>query len=134
MWLLRGKPGISQRSSTPAIQGTVATYRTNVGFNTVGGTAANVTVTFHNNDGTQVGVPLPFVVPGNGMMQRNLIVRDLLNSGGAVTGQNGYLRITSDQPLIAWASKIDNLRTIRAFKLESALLRLSSLKSRQGPR
>ena len=89
-------------------KGTVATYRTNVGFNTVGGTAANVTVTFHNNDGTQVGVPLAFGVPANGMTQRNLIVRDLLNSGGAVTNQNGYLRITSDQPLIAWASKIDN--------------------------
>ena len=88
--------------------GTPGTFRTNVGFNTVGGTAANVTVTFHNNDGTQVGVPLPFDVPGNGMTQRNLIVRDLLNSGGAVTNQNGYLKITSNQPLIAWASKIDN--------------------------
>jgi hypothetical protein len=88
--------------------GTPGTFRTNVGFNTVGGTAANVTVTFHNNDGTQVGVPLAFGVPANGMTQRNLIVRDLLNSGGAVTSQNGYLKITSDQPLIAWASKIDN--------------------------
>ena len=98
-------------------KGTVATYRTNVGFNTVGGTAANVTVTFHNNDGTQVGVPLPFVVPGNGMMQRNLIVRDLLNSGGAVTNQNGYLKITSNQPLIAWASKIENLTDDPSFQI-----------------
>ncbi len=89
--------------------GTPGTFRTNVGFNTVGGTAANVTVSFHNNDGTQVGVPLAFGVPANGMTQRNSIVRDLLDSGGAVTGQNGYLKITSNQPLIAWASKIDNV-------------------------
>jgi hypothetical protein len=98
-------------------KGTVATYRTNVGFNTVGGTAANVTVTFHNNDGTQVGVPVAFGVPANGMTQRNLIIRDLLASGGAVTNQNGYLKITSNQPLIAWASKIENLTDDPSFQI-----------------
>jgi hypothetical protein len=97
--------------------GTPGTSRTNVGFNTVGGTAANVTVTFHNNDGTQVGVPLSFGVPANGMTQRNLIIRDLLASGGAVTNQNGYLKITSNQPLIAWASKIENLTDDPSFQI-----------------
>jgi hypothetical protein len=89
-------------------RGTAATYRTNIGVNTVSGSSANVTVTFHDNAGTQVGAPVSFPVAGNGMTQRNLIVRDLLNSGGAVTGQNGFLRITSTQPVIAWASKIEN--------------------------
>jgi hypothetical protein len=97
--------------------GTAGTSRTNVGFNTVSGTGANVTVALFNNDGTQVGVPLAFGVPGNGMTQRNSILRDLLNSGGAVTGQNGYLRITSNQPLIAWASKIDNGTNDPSFQI-----------------
>lgn len=55
-----------------------------------------------------MGVPISFFVAGNGMTQRNGVVRDLLNSGGGVTGQNGYLRITSNQPVVAWASKIEN--------------------------
>lgn len=88
--------------------GTPNTFRTNIGVNTVSGSTANVTVTFFNSAGTQVGTPISFNVAGNGMTQRNGVVRDLLNSGGAVTGQNGYLRITSNQPVIAWASKIEN--------------------------
>jgi hypothetical protein len=97
--------------------GDAGTLRTNAGFNTVSDTGANVTVALFNNDGTQVGVQLSFGVPGNGMTQRNSIVRDLLNSGGAVTGQNGYLRITSNQPLIAWASKIDNGTNDPSFQI-----------------
>jgi len=84
------------------------TYRTNIGVNNVGSVTANVTVTLHDNFGTQVGIPIQFVVAPNGMTQKNNIVRDLLQSGGAVTGQNGYLKITSDKPVIAWASKVEN--------------------------
>ena len=88
--------------------GSPGTFRTNIGLNTVTGTPANVSVAFLNNTGTQVGSTLSFSVAGNGMTQVNGIVRDLLNSGGAVTGQNGFLRITSNQPIHAWASKIEN--------------------------
>ncbi|MCI0419984.1 MAG: hypothetical protein L0387_22560 [Acidobacteria bacterium] len=88
--------------------GNPGTFRTNIGINTVGSSGANITVTLHDNSGTQMGVPISFFVAGNGMTQRNGVVRDLLNSGGGVTGQNGYLRITSNQPVVAWASKIEN--------------------------
>jgi len=88
--------------------GSPGTFRTNIGVNTVSGSSANVTVAFFNNAGTQVGSTISFSVAGNGMTQINGVVRDLLNSGGAVTGQNGFLRITSNQPIHAWASKIEN--------------------------
>ena len=88
--------------------GTAHTYRTNIGVNTVSGTVANVTVTLLDNSGAQVGVPVAFTVAGNGMTQKNLIMRDLLASGGGVTNQNGFLKITSNQPVIAWASKVEN--------------------------
>ena len=84
------------------------TYRTNIGVNNVGSATANVTVTLYDNSGAQVGIEVSFTVPPGGMTQRNNIIRDLLQSGGAVTGQNGYLKITSDRPVIAWASKVDN--------------------------
>jgi hypothetical protein len=88
--------------------GSPATFRTNIGVNNLSGSTANVTVAFFNNSGTQVGAPISFQVAGNGMTQRNGVVRDLLNSGGAVTGENGYLKITSDREVIAWASKVEN--------------------------
>jgi hypothetical protein len=88
--------------------GAAQTFRTNLGLNTVAGNPANVSVSLFNNAGTQVGSTISYSVPGNGMRQINGVVRELLNSGGAVTGQNGYLRITSNQPIHAWASKIEN--------------------------
>jgi hypothetical protein len=97
--------------------GTARTYRTNIGVNTVSGTQANVTVILLNNSGAQVGVPVSFSVSGNGMTQRNLIMRDLLASGGGVTNQNGYLKITSNQPVIAWASKIENASGDPSFQI-----------------
>lgn len=88
--------------------GVAQTFRTNIGVNTMSGSSANVSVAFFNSAGTQVGSSIAFTVAGNGMTQRNGVVRELLNSGGAVTGQNGFLRITSNQPVIAWASKVEN--------------------------
>ncbi len=88
--------------------GVARTFRTNIGVNTVSGSTANVTVTFLNNSGTQVGSSISFMVAGNGMTQKNGVVRELLNSGGGVTGQNGFLKITSDRPVVAWASKVEN--------------------------
>jgi hypothetical protein len=82
--------------------GTAGTFRTNVGLNTVTATPANVTVTLRGATGQSVG-SANFAVPGNGLTQFR--VRDSI---GALNGTNGYLTITSNQPIHAWASKIEN--------------------------
>ena len=82
--------------------GSAGTFRTNLGLNTVTGTPANVTVTLRGATGQQLG-NANFLVPGNGLTQFR--VRDSI---GALNGTNGYLTITSDQPIHAWASKIEN--------------------------
>jgi hypothetical protein len=82
--------------------GAAGTFRTNLGLNTVTGTPANVTVTLRGATGQQLG-NANFAVPGNGLTQFR--VRDSI---GALNGTNGYLTITSDQPIHAWASKIEN--------------------------
>ena len=82
--------------------GTAGTFRTNLGLNTVTATPANVTVTLRGASGQSLG-NANFVVPGNGLTQ--VRVRDSI---GALNGTNGYLTITSNQPIHAWASKIEN--------------------------
>jgi hypothetical protein len=86
--------------------GTAATHRTNLGINTVSATPANVAIALYNNAGTQLG-STSTTVAGNGMQQLNSVIRTILSSAGP-TGQNGYLELTSNQPILAWASKIDN--------------------------
>jgi hypothetical protein len=70
-----------------------------------------------NNNGTQVGVTINTTVPGNGLMQLNNVIRDLLQSGGGVTGVNGYLRIGSDRPILAWVSKVENGTNDPSFQI-----------------
>lgn len=82
--------------------GTAGTFRTNVGLNTVTATPASVTVTLRGASGQSLG-SASFSVPGNGLTQFR--VRDSI---GALNGTNGYLTITSNQPIHAWASKIEN--------------------------
>jgi hypothetical protein len=82
--------------------GTPQTFRTNLGLNTVTGTPANVTVTLRGTAGQSLG-SANFAVPGNGLTQFR--VRDAIS---ALNGTNGYLTITSNQPIHAWASKIEN--------------------------
>jgi hypothetical protein len=82
--------------------GTAGTFRTNVGLNTVTATPASVAVTLRGAAGQSLG-SANFAVPGNGLTQFR--VRDSI---GALNGTNGYLTITSNQPIHAWASKIEN--------------------------
>jgi hypothetical protein len=86
--------------------GQIGTHRTNLGLNTVAGASTNVSISFYNNSGTQLG-STAVTVPGNGLAQVNGVIRKALGAS-TVTGQNGYLRLVSDQPIIAWASKIEN--------------------------
>ena len=98
-------------------QGTPGTVRTNIGLNTVDGSVAHVSVQMLNNAGSPVGVAINTSVNGNGLTQLNGVIRDLLQSGGAVTGQNGYLKIVSDRPILAWASKVENGTNDPSFQI-----------------
>jgi len=87
--------------------GNPGSSRTNIDINTVGSQSANATITLFDNSGTPLG-STNTTVPGNGMRQLNSIIRTLLNSSGNVTGQNGHLKVVSNLPILAWASKIEN--------------------------
>lgn len=85
--------------------GASGTFRTNIGVNNVSTRFANVTINILGIVGATNTITI--TIPPNGMTQVNNVVRSLLASGG-VTGRNGYLRFASDEPIIAWASKIEN--------------------------
>jgi len=86
-------------------RGTPATYRTNLGLNSVGSGSTNVTITLFNDCGQQVGNSISTTVVSNGLTQLDSIVQRLR---GSATVSGGYLRIVSSQPIIAWASKVEN--------------------------
>ncbi|MCI0621205.1 MAG: tetratricopeptide repeat protein [Acidobacteria bacterium] len=111
-------------------RGTPATYRTNLGLNTVGPQSAQVAISLVNDVGELVG-KFSTAVAGNGLTQLDGIVQRLRGSA-AVT--RGSLRISSSQPIIAWASKIDNGTDDPSFQIGveathflSGCLSLSSL-------
>ena len=87
-------------------RGTSGSFRTNLGVNNVSSSQANVQVSLIDSNGLVLGTR-SIQVPSQGMLQVNDIVRDILRSSSA-TGLHGYLKLTSDQPILAWASKIDN--------------------------
>jgi hypothetical protein len=70
-----------------------------------------------NNAGSPMGVTINTTVPGNGLTQINSVIRDLLQSGGGVTGVNGYLKIVSNRPIIAWVSKVENGTNDPSFQI-----------------
>ena len=87
-------------------------FRTNLGINNLGTGTATINMALMAADGTtQASTSSPIQVPPLGLVQINNIVRFLLNgsSSSAVTQQQGYLKITSDQPIKAFATQIDNL-------------------------
>jgi hypothetical protein len=110
-WKLGFMPEVLQGSDPD--NPTSVTYRTNLGLNAAAGAAASVTITLRDNTGAQQGSPMTVAVPANGMMQLNGIVSTLLGGGQGA----GYLRISSDQPIIAWASKITNVSNDSSFEI-----------------
>jgi YVTN family beta-propeller protein len=95
-----------------------AEFRTNLGLNNPGNAPATVTVLFLNSMG-ELQASGTTTVPVSGMTQINAIVRKLLNNpakadlqlvpDSATADREGYLQIISSQPLIVWASQIDNM-------------------------
>jgi len=80
--------------------------RTNLGLNNPGSTDANVTCSLFSKDGLVLG-SLSDLVPAGTLVQWNDVIRSLLRSSSR-TGQEGWLRVQSDQELVAWVSQINN--------------------------
>jgi hypothetical protein len=86
-------------------RGTPMTYRTNLGLNAVSSGTTQVTIALFNDSGQQVGNSISTTVVANGLTQLDHIVERLRGSADV---NGGYLRIVSSQPILAWASKVDN--------------------------
>ena len=87
-------------------------FRTNLGINNLGTTTASVNVSLIAADGTLLaGTTSPQSVAAQGLVQINNILRFLLagSSNASVTNRQGYLKITSNTPIKAFATQIDNL-------------------------
>jgi len=87
-------------------RGAPGTFRTNLGINNPGSVTARVFVELINELGNSVG-SLNTTVPPNGLKQVNDVARAALGTS-TPSGIPAYLKLTSDQPIHAWASKIDN--------------------------
>ena len=107
----QGEGSGTQSEIIPFVIDTAA-FRTNLGLNNLGTSNANIQVALIAADGTSLGsTTSPIQVAPLGMVQINNIVRFLINgsSSSGVTNQQGYLRITADQPIKAFATQIDNI-------------------------
>jgi glucose/arabinose dehydrogenase len=86
--------------------GMAGTSRTNLGINNPNASLADVQVDLVDRSGSILGSER-FSIAAFGMIQINGIVRSIVGAHGA-TGISGHLRLTSNAPIHAWASKIDN--------------------------
>ena len=87
-------------------------FRTNLGLNNLGSETANINVTLIGQDGSPMGsTSSPIQVPPLGLVQINNAIRFLVNgsSNSVTTQKHGYLKITSNVPIKAFATQIDNL-------------------------
>jgi ASPM-SPD-2-Hydin domain-containing protein len=80
--------------------------RTNLGLNNPGSTVANVTFSLLSRGGLVIG-SLSDLVPAGALVQWDDVIRSLLGSSSR-TGQEGWLRVQSDQDIVAWVSQINN--------------------------
>ena len=87
--------------------GDAGTFRTNLGVNNLGEAAAEVTIAFFDDSGTRLGTT-HLTIPANGMTQLNSVIRVLLDSRHEATGRTGLLKLRSNQPIHAWATKVEN--------------------------
>jgi glucose/arabinose dehydrogenase len=95
-------------------RGKSGTFRTNLGINNVGDFPAGVLVSLIDDRGIQ-RASRAWTVPPMGMTQIDSIVRTMLPALEA-SEFRGYANLTSDQPVHAWASKIDNTTDDPSFE------------------
>ena len=83
-----------------------AAFRTNLGLNNLGHELARVNIELIGQDGSRLAASPAIQIESLGMLQINQIVKYL--SGSSSANLQGYLRISADQPILAFASLIDN--------------------------
>ena len=93
--------------------------RTNIGINNVSDNLATVVVKLINQEGVELGTTVVTVLP-KGLTQINQVVRQLLNRDG-LTDLEGYIRLESSQPILGWASQIDNVTNDPGFSVSKGL-------------
>ena len=87
------------------------TYRTNLGLNNLGSEIAHIQITMLGEDGhTIASSSSPIIVPPLGLVQINNVIRTLVSesSDPARPLRQGYLKISSNTPIKAFATQIDN--------------------------
>jgi hypothetical protein len=87
-------------------------FRTNLGLNNLGTIPAAVNVSLIGPNGNLLAATASSVqVAPLGLVQINHVIRYLLNGSSlsGVTGQQGYLKITANVPVKAFATQIDNV-------------------------
>jgi PKD repeat protein len=90
-------------ASTDAAAG----YRSNVDFMNPGATAANVTAKIRKGDGTQLS-SATISVGANGLVQKALDDSGTFPGVAGTTDTNLWMEFTSDEPVLAFASVINN--------------------------
>jgi hypothetical protein len=110
-------------------RGTPGTHRTNLGFNAISSGSTNVMVTLLNDSGQQVGNSISTTVVVNGLTQLDNIVERLR---GTADVNGGYLRIISSQPILAWASKVENGTDDPSFQMGIGVSVLETLVDLNG--
>ena len=87
------------------------TYRTNLGLNNLGSEVAQIQITMIGEDGHSIASSSsPISVPPLGLVQINNVIRSLVSvsSDPARSLRQGYLKISSNTPIKAFATQIDN--------------------------
>ena len=82
-------------------------YRSNLDFMNPGATTANVTVTIRRGDGTHLSNGTLSVGP-NGLVQRRIDDSAAFPGVAGTTDTNLWMEFTSDQPVLVFASVINN--------------------------
>jgi hypothetical protein len=88
------------------------TYRTNLGLNNLGSEVAHIQITLIAENGQSIASSAsPILVPPLGLVQINNVLRSLVSASSdpARPLRQGYLKITSNTPIKAFATQIDNL-------------------------
>ncbi len=87
------------------------TYRTNLGLNNLGSEVAEIQISLMGEDGHLIASNAsPILVPPLGLLQINNVIRSLVSqsSDPARSLRQGYLKISSNTPIKAFATQIDN--------------------------
>jgi Matrixin/IPT/TIG domain len=84
-----------------------STFRTNLGINNLGSAAASVQVNLYSPSGALLGTTT-VSVPAGGLRQLDNVNRTLTGASG-VSNTLGFIRISSSQPLLGYATLINNV-------------------------